>query len=230
MDIHVISAFPQILAGALGESMLKRAQDRQIARIFLHDLRAFGIGKHKQIDDYSYGGGAGMILKPEPIFACVESVRKQHQVDCALTYLTPAGKVFKQKDAVELSFRKQLFFLCGHYKGVDQRVLDQLVGEELSIGDYVLTGGEIAALAVVDAVVRLLPGVLNDIDSADTDSFQTGLLDHPHYTRPEVFRGVGVPEVLLSGDHQAVQHWRDEKSIEITRQKRTDLYEKYIEL
>ncbi|MBN1540832.1 tRNA (guanosine(37)-N1)-methyltransferase TrmD [candidate division KSB1 bacterium] len=230
MEIHVITAFPQTLIGPLSDSMLKRAQDRGIARFFLHDLREFGLGKHKQLDDYPYGGGAGMILKPEPIFACVEKVRETHRVDCPLTYLSPTGSVFNQKLAVEVSFRSHLFLLCGHYKGIDERVRQALVGEEISIGDYVLTGGELAALVVADAVVRLLPGVMSDIDSADTDSFQTGLLDHPHYTRPESFRDMSVPSVLLSGNHQEIANWRREQSLEITRNKRMDLYKKYMDL
>ncbi len=228
MDIHIITGFPSLLSGPLNESMLKQAQQRGGARIWVHDVRDYAEGKHRQIDDYPYGGGAGMILKPEPIFRCVETVRDRFSIQQApLTFMSATGERFDQKRAVELSFREALFILCGHYKGIDERVREELVDEELSIGDYILTGGELAALVVVDSVVRLLPGVLNDIDSADTDSFQSGLLDHPHYTRPEDFRGKTVPAVLRSGDHAKIEQWRRERSLEITRKRRKDLFDKY---
>jgi tRNA (guanine37-N1)-methyltransferase len=172
-----------------------------------------------------------MVLKPEPIFRCVEHVRESFAVgnDISLTLMSAGGIPFNQKGATEMSFRSTLFLLCGHYKGIDQRVIDELVGEEISIGDYVLTGGELAAAVIIDAVTRLLPGTLNDIDSADTDSFQTGILDHPHYTRPAEFRGMSIPDILRSGNHAAIETWRHEKAIEITRARRKDLYDKYKE-
>lgn len=230
MRIHVITAFPKTFAGFLDESILKRAIQKNAVHITLHDIRDYATDKHQQIDDYPYGGGPGMILKPEPIFRCIEDVLdKSDDDDAKITLLTPAGEQYNQKKAVELSLRESMILLCGHYKGIDQRVIDELVDEELSIGDYVLTGGELAAMVVIDSVIRLLPGVIGDIDSAVTDSFQTGLLDHPHYTRPEEFRGKRVPDVLLSGNHNKIEAWRQEKALTVTKARRHDLYQKYIE-
>ncbi len=230
MDIHVITAFPKTFDGFLDESIVKQAIKKGELKVHLHALRDYANDKHQQIDDYPYGGGAGMILKPEPIFRCVEDVYSRFDLEnVPLTLLTPAGERFTQKKAVEMSLRSAIVLLCGHYKGIDQRVIDELVDEEISIGDYVLSGGETAAMCMIDAVARLLPGVLNDIDSAVTDSFQEDLLDHPHYTRPEVFRDLAVPKVLLSGDHAAIAKWRLEKALEITRLRRPDLYEQYME-
>lgn len=229
MDIHVITAFPGTFSGFLSESMIKRAIAKGELKVYLHELRRYAEDKHQQIDDYPYGGGAGMILKPEPLFRCIEDVYNRFELEgVPVTLLTPAGQLFTQKKAVELSLRRALVLLCGHYKGIDQRVIDTFVREEISVGDYVLSGGEVAAMCVIDAVTRLLPGVLNDIDSAVTDSFQDDLLDHPHYTRPEIFRGMQVPKVLLSGDHRAVAEWRLKKSIEITRKRRPDIYRNYL--
>ncbi len=229
MQIHVITAFPKTFQGFLDESILKRAISKGAVEIILHNIRDYATDKHQQIDDYPYGGGPGMILKPEPIFRCVEEVRQKYKLDAKVTLMTPAGDLYDQKKAVEFSVRDALILLCGHYKGIDQRVIDELVDEEISMGDYVLTGGELPAMCIIDSVVRLLPGVIGDIDSAVTDSFQTGLLDHPHYTRPEVFRGQGVPKVLLSGNHAEIDKWRFEQSLETTKTRRHDLYEKYIE-
>ena len=229
MEIHVITAFPKLFEGPLNESILKRAQQAGIFKVYFHDLRDYATDKHKQIDDYPYGGGAGMILKPEPIFRCVEDIYEKYQLgDTPLTLMSAAGETYNQKKAIELSLRDKLVLLCGHYKGIDQRVIDELVDEEISLGDYILTGGELAAICIIDSVVRLLPGAIGDIDSAINDSFQTGLLDHPHYTRPEVFRGKRVPKVLLSGNHADIERWRKEKAIEITKSKRKDLYLEYI--
>jgi tRNA (guanine37-N1)-methyltransferase len=228
--IDVITAFPKTFAGFLDESILKRAIQKNAVRITFHDIRDYAADKHQQVDDYPYGGGPGMILKPEPIFRCIEDVLEKRGADkTRITLLTPAGEQYDQKKAVEISLRDSLILLCGHYKGIDQRVIDELVDEEISIGDYVLTGGELAAMVVIDSVVRLLPGVIGDIDSAITDSFQTGLLDHPHYTRPEVFRGRRVPDVLLSGNHRKIEAWRQEKALSVTKARRHDLYQKYIE-
>ena len=230
MEIHVITALPELLDSPLNTSMMKRAQQHGAVSFLVHDLRRYGLGKHQQIDDYPYGGGAGMILKPEPIFACVQNVQEKFNMhDCPLIYLSPAGTVFDQKKATELSFCQKLFLLCGHYKGIDERVREELVAEEISIGDYILTGGELAACVIIDSVVRLLPGVLGDIDSADSDSFQTGLLDYPHYTRPEEFAGKKVPKILLSGNHAEIEKWRAEKALDVTKHKRPDLYKKYHE-
>jgi tRNA (guanine37-N1)-methyltransferase len=227
MRIHIITGFPKLLEGPLNESILKRAQAKGLVQIIVHDLRDYTTDKHKQIDDYPYGGGAGMVLKPEPIFRCMDALVERWPEDARRVILmTPAGETFNQKKAQELSLNESLVLICGHYKGVDERVREALVTEEISIGDYVLTGGELAALVVVDAVVRLLPGVLGDFDSALTDSFTNDLLDCPYYTRPEEFRGMRVPEVLLSGHHAQIAAWRRQKSLERTRERRRDLWER----
>ena len=227
MDIHIVTAFPKTFDGFLDESILKRAIKNNHVQIYLHHIRDYAVGKHKQIDDYPYGGGAGMILKPEPIIACIEDIKDRFDLaDTPVTLMTPAGETYTQDKAVELSLRKNLVLLCGHYKGIDQRALDLIVDEEISIGDYVLTGGELAAMCIADSVVRLLPGVIGDIDSACTDSFQTGMLDHPHYTRPEIFREQSVPAVLLSGNHKQIEQWRYRQAVERTREKRPDLLRK----
>jgi len=230
LEIHIVTAFPKIFEGPLDESIIKRAKKRSLVKFHIHNLRDYTTDKHHKIDDYPYGGGAGMILKPEPIFRCIESIREEHNLnDVPVTLMTPLGEQYSQRKAVEISLRDKLIILCGHYKGIDERVREKLVGEEISIGDYILTGGEIAALVIIDSVVRLLPGVISDIDSAFTDSFQSDLLDHPHYTRPEVFRGMAVPEVLLSGNHAQIEEWRRKAAIQQTKERRKDLFEKYEE-
>jgi tRNA (guanine37-N1)-methyltransferase len=224
MKIHIVTAFPRFFDSPLGESMMKRASQRGIAEFYVHDLRDFTTDKHRSVDDYPYGGGPGMIMKPEPFFAAVEHVRAQPELANARVILTaPTGEKFSQKKANELSQEPALIFLCGHYKGLDERVHQHLATDELSIGDYVLTGGELPALVMSDAIVRLLPGVLGDLDSATGDSFQTGLLDYPHYTRPEEFRSWRVPEILLSGHHAKVAAWRREQAQARTRERRADL-------
>lgn len=229
MQIHVITAFPKTFDGFMDESILKRAIQNEQVSITLHHIRDYATDKHQQIDDYPYGGGPGMILKAEPIFTCIEDVRQKYDLnDTKVTLMTPAGEKYDQKKAVELSLRDSMILLCGHYKGIDQRVIDEMVDEEISIGDYVLTGGELAAMIIMDSVVRLLPGVIGDIDSAVTDSFQTELLDHPHYTRPVEFRGKKVPDVLMSGNHTNIEKWREDKALEITKTRRPDLYQKYV--
>jgi tRNA (guanine37-N1)-methyltransferase len=219
--IDILTGVPKLLESPLGESILKRAQEKGLATIVLHDLRDYAHDKHKTIDDAPYGGGAGMVLKPEPIFECVDVLTAERTYD-DIIFLTPDGERFTQTIANELSLKKNLMLIAGHYKGVDERVRQALVTRELSIGDYVLTGGELAAAVVVDAVVRLIPGVLNDGESALSDSFQDGLLGAPQYTRPAEYRGMNVPDVLLSGDHRAVERWRDEQRIERTKQRRRD--------
>ncbi|MBN2410291.1 tRNA (guanosine(37)-N1)-methyltransferase TrmD [candidate division KSB1 bacterium] len=229
MEIHVITGLPKLLHGPLNESIIERAQKSKIVKIYIHDIRDYATDKHKQIDDYPYGGGPGMILKPEPVFRCLESIQVEYNLsDTHVTLLTAAGKIFEQKTAVEFSLRDKLVLLCGHYKGIDQRIIDNLVTEQISIGDFILTGGELPAMCVIDAVVRLLPGAIGDFDSADTDSFQTGLLDHPHYTRPVDFRGMKVPEVLTSGHHEKIEKWQKARSLAITEKLRPDLYNKYV--
>jgi tRNA (guanine37-N1)-methyltransferase len=224
MKIHIVTTFPKFFESPLDESMMKRARQREVVHIHVHDLRDFTTDKHRSVDDYPYGGGPGMIMKPEPFFACVEHIRAAHDLSAArVILLSPQGETFSQKKANELAQEPALIFLCGHYKGIDERVHQYLATEELSIGDYVLTGGELPALVVIDAVVRLLPGVLGDLDSAVGDSFQTGMLDYPHYTRPEEFRGWRVPEVLMSGHHARIAQWRREQAEARTQARRADL-------
>ncbi len=205
--------------------MLKKAQERSVVEIVVHDLRNFAHDKHKTVDDSPYGGGAGMVLKPEPVFEAVESLLAERRYD-EVVLLTADGETFNQRIANELSLKENIVFICGHYKGVDERIREGLATREISVGDYVLTGGEIAALVVIDAVVRLLPGALGDSESALNDSFQAGLLDSPQYTRPADFRGMKVPDVLLAGDHEEVRKWREAKSAERTANRRPDLIEK----
>ncbi len=222
MRIDIVTGFPKLLAGPLTESILKQAQEKRLAEVFVHDLRDYTDDKHRTIDDTPYGGGAGMVLKPEPIFQCIEALKAERAYE-DVVFLTPQGERFNQQVAIELSVKNNLILLCGHYKGIDERVREALVTRELSIGDYVLTGGELPALVVVDAVVRLIPGVLGDAESALEDSFQQDLLDHPHYTRPAEYRGMKVPEVLLTGHHADVRKWREAQALKRTRERRKDL-------
>lgn len=227
MRIDIVSAVPEIVRGPLRQSILKRALENGRVEVQVHDVREYATDKHRQIDDYPFGGGAGMVLKPEPIVACIERI--QHEaverggaVD-EVIFLTPDGELLTQSIVTQLSLRKHLILLAGHYKGVDQRVRDSMVTREISIGDYVLSGGELPALVLVDAVVRLVPGVLGDATSALGDSFQDDLLGPPVYTRPAVFRGMEVPAVLRSGDHDKIERWRDEQRHRITRERRPEL-------
>lgn len=211
MRIDVISAVVKIFDGPLSESILKRAQEKKIAEIVLHNLRDYADGSYRQVDDKPFGGGAGMLLKPEPLFKCLNRLLAERDYD-EVIYLSPQGVKFNQKRANALSLSENLIFICGHYKGIDQRVIDKFVTREISIGDYVITGGETAAIVVIDAIVRLLPGVLNDSESALTDSFQTESgFDAPAYTRPAVYEGLKVPEVLLKGNHKDIAAWRMEQ-------------------
>jgi len=219
MRIDIVTGLPKLLESPLQESILKRAQNKKIVEIFLHDLRAYTNDKHNTIDDTPYGGGAGMVLKPEPFFECVETLKSQRSYD-EIIFLAADGELFTQKVATQLSLKENLILLCGHYKGVDQRVREALVTREISIGDYVLTGGELAAAVVVDAVVRLIPGVLNDGESALTDSFQDGMLGCPQYTRPAEYRGMTIPDVLLSGHHSEIERWRLEQREQRTKRLR----------
>ncbi len=223
MRIDIISAVPQVLGSVLGTSILQRAQDAGAVEIVVHNLHEYGVGQYRQIDDEPFGGGAGMILKCEPIFACIEKLQVERNYD-DIIFLTPdGGERFSQSIANELSLKRNIILLAGHYKGIDQRVRDMLVTREMSIGDYVLTGGELPALVLVDAIVRLLPGAMSDAESALSDSFQSELLDAPHYTRPAEFRGVAVPEELQSGNHKRIQAWREQQALEKTRLRRPDL-------
>jgi len=223
MRIDVITAHPDLLDGPLDHSIVQRAREKGAVDIRRHDLRDHAVGKHNQIDDYPFGGGAGMVLKPEPLFRAVEAIEDAAGTADEVIFLTPDGERLTQPTVNRLSMHDHVILIAGHYKGIDQRVRDVLVTRELSIGDFVLSGGELPALVLIDAVVRLLPGVLGDASSALTDSFQDGLLDAPVYTRPAEYRGRSVPEVLRSGDHQRVEAWRDEKRLEKTRERRPDL-------
>jgi tRNA (guanine37-N1)-methyltransferase len=222
--IDIVTLFPAMLEAPLGESILGRARARGLVDIRIHDLREHGIGRHRVTDEPPFGGGGGMILKPEPIAAAVESLRQPGAAPHVIL-LGPAGRRFTQAVARELARRAHLVLVCGRYEGVDERVGEQIVDEELSIGDYVLTGGEPAALVVADAVTRLLPGVLGDEAAPARDSFARGLLEHPQYTRPESFRGAAVPEVLRSGDHERIVRWRTLMSLWRTWRRRPDLLE-----
>ncbi|MFB0525903.1 MAG: tRNA (guanosine(37)-N1)-methyltransferase TrmD [bacterium] len=228
MQIDVITIFPQMLERIINESILKRAQQKNIVKINIHNLRDFALDKHSIVDDYSYGGGAGMVLKPEPIFRAVEKIvgRRKEKRRARIILLTPQGQTFTQAKAKELSQEEHLLFICGHYEGVDERVKENLITDEISIGDYVLTGGELPGMVIIDSVVRILPGVLNKRESFENDSFYQGLLDYPHYTRPERFKGKSVPALLLSGNHSQIRKWRRQKAIKNTLEKRPDLLEK----
>lgn len=222
MRIDIIAAVPGLLEGFVNHSMVKRAQDKGLAEIHLHNLHDYGLGRYRQIDDYPFGGGAGMVLMAEPLANCIDQLCADRKYD-QIIYLTPDGEKLEQARVNQLSLADNLLLICGHYKGIDHRIRDIYVTLEISVGDYVLTGGELAAAILADAVVRLLPGVLGNEESALSDSFQDDLLAPPVYTRPEVFRDIRVPEVLLSGDHARIADWRHEQSIERTRQLRPDL-------
>jgi tRNA (guanine37-N1)-methyltransferase len=227
MRIDIISAVPQLLQSPLQHSIVGNARDDNLVDIHIHDLRDYSEEKHNKVDDYPYGGGAGMVLTPQPIFSCIEELQSQREYD-EIIFTSPDGEPFEQNSANSLSLSKNLMFLCGHYKGVDQRVIDALITKTYSIGDYVLSGGELPTLVMVDSIVRLLPGALGDSESALTDSFQNeNLLEGPVFTRPAEFKGMEVPKVLRSGDHQKVKEWRLEKSLERTKQVRPDIYKKF---
>lgn len=220
MDLDILTLFPEMFRGPFEESMIKRAVERGLATIRLTNIRDFGLGRHRVVDDYAYGGGPGMLMRPEPIFAAVETVQRE---DSRVILLSPQGRTFNQALAAELARESHLILVCGHYEGVDERVREHLVDDELSIGDYVLTGGELAAMVVADAVIRLVPGVLGGELSALDESFSMGLLEYPQYTRPPDFRGWAVPEVLLSGNHGAIARWRRRQALLRTLEQRPDL-------
>lgn len=222
MRIDILTGIPMLLESPLHESILKRAQRAGIVEIVVHDLRDYTHDKHRTIDDAPYGGGAGMILKPEPIFECIDALKNERTYD-EIILTSPAGTTFTQKVANTLSLAENIIIICGHYKGVDERVRTALVTSEISIGDYVLTGGELAAMVIVDAVVRLLPGAISDGESLLGDSFQSNRLDCEYYTRPPEYRGMKVPDVLLSGNHNQIERWRERASTDRTRDRRPDL-------
>lgn len=222
MHIDIITCQPELLKGPLDESIVKRARDKGIVNITVHNLRDYSTDKHKKVDDYAYGGGAGMVLMIEPIANCINALKNKRDYE-EIIYLSPDGELFNQAMANELSLKRNLIFLAGHYKGVDERVRIHLVTREISIGDYVLTGGELGTAVITDAIVRLLPGSINDESSALTDSFQDGLVAPPVYTRPEVYQDMKVPEILLSGNEKRIEAWRFDQSVLRTRQRRPHL-------
>lgn len=227
MRVDVICLFPSIFRSPLEEGILKRARKRGFLEIRLHNLRDFSLEKHRRVDDAPFGGGGGMVLEIEPIYRALEKVKKEtKELSPQVILLSPQGEVFSQELAKKLAKEKALILICGRYEGVDERVREHLVDREISIGDYVLTGGEIPALVVIDAVARLIPGVVGKEKSFQEDSFYRGLLDYPHYTRPRVFQGWKVPEVLLSGDHLKIERWRKKKMLELTLKKRPELLQR----
>lgn len=228
MNIDIITCQPDLLTSPFSHSILKRAQEKGIVNIQIHDLRKRGINNYGQIDDYAYGGGAGMVMRCEPLDEILKEITKD-KASCLVIYMTPDGQTLNQKISNKLSLEADIVIICGHYKGIDQRIRDKWVGLEVSIGDYVLTGGELAAAVLVDSMLRLIPGVISDETSALTDSFQDDLLAPPVYTRPPVFDGMDVPEVLFSGHEKKIEEWRFDQAVERTKERRPDLYKKWSE-
>ena len=227
MNFHVMTLFPDMIMQGLSTSIIGRAVEKNYIGIEAVDIRDYTLDKHGKVDDYPYGGGAGMLMQAQPVFDCHKAIQDKIGHKARVIFMTPKGRTFNQSTAEELSKEEDLIILCGHYEGIDERVLEEIVTDEISIGDYVLTGGEMAAMVVIDAVSRLVPGVLSNEESGITESFSGNLLEYPQYSRPEIWMGKKIPDVLLSGNHKEVEKWRLEKSIEVTRQKRPDLYEKY---
>ncbi len=227
MKIDVLTLFPEMFSGVFGHSILHKAAEKSAVQYNVVNFRDYADNKHQSVDDYPYGGGAGMVLKPQPIFDAVEDLTKQAEAaNTRVILLCPQGERYNQRKAEELSKEEHLIFICGHYEGYDERIRGHIITDEISIGDYVLTGGELGAMVVIDSVVRLLPEVLGNEESHMKDSFSTGLLEHPHYTRPADFRGLKVPEVLLSGNHKLIEEWRNKESLRRTLARRPDLLEK----
>lgn len=226
MRIDIISVQPELLTSPFEHSIMKRAQQRGILEVVVHNLKDFGLGKNRQVDDYQYGGGAGMVMMIEPIENCIKSLQAERSYD-AIIFMTPDGKRYDQRDANQLSLKENIIIICGHYKGIDERIRAHYVTMEISVGDFVLSGGELAAAIVVDSVGRLIPGVLNDETSALTDSFQDDLLAPPVYTRPAEYNGWRVPDVLLSGNQAMIDQWRFDQAVKRTKERRPDLWDKY---
>lgn len=222
MRIDIITVLPELLESPFGASILKRAQEKGLVEVVVHNLRDYSTNKQKSVDDYAFGGGAGMVLQIQPIADCIEKLKAERRYD-EIIYMTPDGETFNQKTANQLSLYKNIIILAGHYKGIDERLRELYITKEISIGDYVLTGGELPAAIVCDAIIRLVPGVISDETSALTDSFQDGLLSPPVYTRPEDYKGIKVPDVLLSGDHKKIEQWREEQAYKRTKERRPDL-------
>jgi len=231
MRVDIITIFPKMFEPVLNESIIKRAQNKGKVKIYIHNLRGYSLDKHKKVDDRPFGGGSGMVMRPEPIFRAVEVLKRNTQYpirNTKIILLSPQGKRLDQKIAKRLAKYKHLILICGHYEGIDERVRQGLVDEEISIGDYVLTGGELAAMVLVDCLVRLIPGVLGDKNSLNFESFEDNLLEYPQYTRPSKFRDMCVPGILLSGDHKKIETWRKKEAIKRTKQKRPDLLQRKV--
>ena len=224
MRIDIITVLPEILDGPLNNSIIKRATDKGIAEVHIHDLREYGLGRHKQVDDYAFGGEAGMVMMIEPIYNCINDLKKQRDYDLVI-YTSPDGKPWKQKEANRISMMENIIILCGHYNGIDYRIREHLIDEEFSIGDFVLTGGELAAAMMCDSIIRVIPGAIGDEQSALSDSFQDGLLAPPVYTRPADFNGWKVPDILLSGNFAKIDEWKEDLAYERTKALRPDLLE-----
>lgn len=228
MRIDIITVLPEILESPFNHSIIKRAKEKGLAEIHLHSLRDYSEDKHRKVDDYSFGKGAGMVMAIQPLEKAIETLKSKREYD-EIIFTTPDGQLFNQKTANGLSMKQNLMLVCGHYKGIDQRIRDHYVTMEISVGDYVLTGGELAAAIITDSIVRLLPGVLSDETSALTDSFQDNLLSPPVYTRPADYKGMKVPEILLSGNDKLIDDWKHEQAVERTKKLRPDLYKKYMD-
>ena len=229
LNCYIMTIFPDIIENFINESIIKRSQDKNLVEYNIKNIRDFANPPHHKTDDYPFGGGEGMIFKPEPIFRTYDSIIENipDKKSVRVVFPTPDGKQFDHESAFDLSKSENLIFMCGHYKGIDQRVRDQIITDEISIGDFVVTGGELPACLMLDAIVRLLPGVLNNYESAKSDSFFSDLLDGPHYTRPEEYRGLKVPDILLSGHHENIKKWQKENREEKTKKRRPDMWKKY---
>ncbi|MDN4523443.1 tRNA (guanosine(37)-N1)-methyltransferase TrmD [Fictibacillus fluitans] len=225
MRIDVLSLFPEMFSGVFGSSILKKTQEKGLVEYHVADFREYAENKHRRVDDYPYGGGAGMVLTPQPLFDAVEDLTLKSDAKPRVVLLCPQGERFTQKKAEELSREQHLIFVCGHYEGYDERIRENLATDEISIGDFVLTGGELGAMVIIDSVTRLLPGALGNEESSVRDSYSSGMLEHPHYTRPADFRGMKVPDVLLSGNHKHIEEWRTKESLRRTWKRRPDLLE-----
>ena len=224
---HILTLFPEMVMDGLNTSIIGRAIDAGLLEINAVNIRDYSTNKHMKVDDYPYGGGAGLVMQPEPVYRAYKDLEKDMKKKPRVVYLTPQGTTFHQEMAKELAKEEELVFLCGHYEGIDERVLEEIVTDYVSIGDYVLTGGELPAMVVIDSISRLVPGVLHNDDSAGDESFENGLLEYPQYTRPPVFLDKEVPEVLLSGHHENIRKWRHEQSVKRTKERRPDLWEAY---
>jgi len=228
MRIDIATLFPEMCEAVLGESIIGRARKSGAIDVYCHQIREYTLDKHRRVDDIPYGGGMGMVMQCEPIYNCYKAICDQIGKKPHTIYMSPKGSVLTQKKTIELSKKENILIICGHYEGVDQRIIDKIVDEEISVGDYVLTGGELPAMVLTDAVARMCNGVLSNEECFTEESIYSGLLEYPHYTRPETWEGESVPSVLLSGHHKNINSWRQEKSLELTKERRPDLYNEYI--